>query len=197
MHRLVVLLFIVGISACSESKKEHVKTIPDIRIDASDTRIEAINRILFFEGEPFSGQLISYYPNGKLKSEDQYFNGQLEGSSRRFFDNGSLSQKRYYHQNEKIGIHEGWWKNGNRKFYYEFESGFHHGELKEWFYSGALARNFHYELGKEVGSQQMWDEDGSIRANYVVKNGRRYGLIGLKNCKSVSDEEGLFASVKY
>ena len=43
----------------------------------------------------------------------------------------------------------------------------------------------------------MWELDGGIRANYVVKNGHRYGLIGLKNCKSVENEEGSLTGLAY
>lgn len=90
----------------------------------------------------------------------------------------------------------GWWSNGNQKFIYHFSDGLQKGVSKEWFESGQLLREMHYANGQEEGSQKMWNEDGSIRANYVVKNGRRFGLIGLKNCKSVNDEE-VFTAIQY
>lgn len=61
------------------------------------------------------------------------------------------------------------------------------GDFKEWIASGLLIKHFHYKNGQEDGSQQLFYENGKIKANYVIINGKRYGLLGTKNCKNVSD----------
>jgi antitoxin component YwqK of YwqJK toxin-antitoxin module len=45
----------------------------------------------------------------------------------------------------------------------------------------------HFKDGQEEGSQKLWYDNGKIRANYVIIKGKRYGLLGTKNCKNVSD----------
>lgn len=59
--------------------------------------------------------------------------------------------------------------------------------MKEWSFDGKLSHLGNFENGQEEGSQKMWYDTGKIRANYVIKNGKRYGLLGTKNCKNVSD----------
>jgi antitoxin component YwqK of YwqJK toxin-antitoxin module len=120
-----------------------------------------------------------------------------EGESRILSENGEILERRFYKSNKKVGLHEAWWPNGNKKFEYTFQQGLHHGEMKEWQSDGKPYKFFNYILGEEDGSQKMWDSEGEIRANYVVKNGHRYGLVGLKNCKSVSNENGELSAVSY
>ncbi|MCX6338150.1 MAG: toxin-antitoxin system YwqK family antitoxin, partial [Bacteroidetes bacterium] len=61
------------------------------------------------------------------------------------------------------------------------------GELSEWTFDGKLIHLAHYIDGQEEGSQKLWYDNGKIRANYVIIKGKRYGLLGTKNCKNVSD----------
>ena len=44
-----------------------------------------------------------------------------------------------------------------------------------------------YKNGQEEGTQKMWYDNDKIRANYYIIDGKRYGLLGTKNCKNVSD----------
>jgi antitoxin component YwqK of YwqJK toxin-antitoxin module len=43
--------------------------------------------------------------------------------------------------------------------------------------------------GKEEGTQKAFKSDGRIKANYTVINGERFGLIGMKRCFTVDNEE--------
>ena len=61
------------------------------------------------------------------------------------------------------------------------------GERKEWNNEGNLIYLATYKKGQEEGPQKLWYDNGKIRANYIIKNGKRYGLLGTKNCKNVSD----------
>ena len=158
--------------------------------------MERQGALFYYKNEPFTGTAIGHFHNGGLKSIAHFANGKREGEHNGYHENGQLAFQRLYRNNKKHGAHLGWWPNGNQKFSYQFRQGLLEGESLEWHENAEPFRQMHYSKGKEDGSQKMWDEDGGIRANYVVKNGRRYGLIGLKNCKSVNDEEG-FTAVKY
>ena len=89
--------------------------------------------------------------------------------------------------NLKNGKQIAYWENNKKKFEFTAKDDAYEGELKEWAFNGTLTHLAHYVNGQEEGSQKLWYDNGKIRANYVIKNGKRFGLLGTKNCKNVSD----------
>tara|TARA_R110001592_G_scaffold139837_2_gene360264 strand:+ start:1655 stop:2251 length:597 start_codon:yes stop_codon:yes gene_type:complete len=195
------LILYIGLLLCTyEATVTDLKDspiIPDISVDADEANLRRNGALMLLDDKPFSGHLVSYHSNGQLESENTYFEGLREGKSSQFYSDGSFKEERWYNENQKTGTHYGWWPNGNMKFEFHFVDGLHHGEAKEWQIDGQPYKFFTYTMGQEDGSQKMWESDGSIRANYVVKDGHRYGLIGLKNCKSVDNETGTFSAIPY
>lgn len=198
MKKLLLYLSLV-LWACEAPQEEssQVPIIPNIIVNKTTSELVRKGPSLLRSDTLYSGFTVDYYANGQLKSKTGYFKGLREGKSVKHYPDGSLLEKRDYRDNKKHGNHLGWWPNGNSKFDYHFEKGLQEGLSKEWHNSGQPFRFFTYEKGKEVGSQKMWEDDGTIRANYVVKDNHRYGLIGLKNCKSASDEKGVFTAKAY
>lgn len=161
----------------------------DLVVDKTDTQLELINGVLYYQNSPFEGLLISKYDDTSYKMKLQYIDGRKDGLEEQWYLNGEISQRRMYSQGVKIGNHLGWWEDGVQKFDYHFnEEGAYDGSRKEWYQNGQLVRDFNYANGKEIGSQRMWTDIGKIRANYEVKNGERFGLIGLKKCYTVKTD---------
>jgi antitoxin component YwqK of YwqJK toxin-antitoxin module len=106
---------------------------------------------------------------------------------KKFYPNKHLMEYREFRNNMKNGKQIAYWDNGNQRFEYVAKDDAYEGELKEWDYNGRLFHLGHYKNGQEEGAQKLWYENGKIRANYVIIAGRRYGLLGTKNCKNVSD----------
>lgn len=199
MARIPLYLFAMLTIACSSQQNKPTKQaeVPNFYIDEKDTSLKRSGALLLFNGKPFSGHISSYFEVGPVRSNTSYFNGKREGKSVVYYESGQLKELRFYSDNKKVGHHKGWWPNGNPKFDYVFSNGLLEGTAKEWYEKGDVYRVFNYSKGKESGSQKMWEPDGSIRANYVVKNSHRYGLIGLKNCKSVNDEKDIYTALAY
>ncbi|MDN5215318.1 hypothetical protein QQ020_24780 [Fulvivirgaceae bacterium BMA12] len=143
---------------------------------------------VFYLDSPFTGQVREYFPGGAIKSAINYRNGLKEGEALKFYEHGAIAERRYYHNNEKSGTHMGWWPSGVTRFKISYLNGLYHGKYEAWFKNGGRYKLFHYNAGEEAGSQQMWKENGTFRANFYVVRGRRFGLIGLKQCKSVENE---------
>ena len=199
MKRVIAILLIPIIWAC-ESSNEDSRTqidVPNIEVHIDSVEIQKKGALLLVNEQPFSGFLIESNDDEFFTTKTGYFNGKKEGRSEQFYENGNLKEVRYYSANRKEGLHQGWWPNGTKKFDINFINGLTEGESKEWFEDGSPYKIFHYQAGQEVGSQKMWEVTGNIRANYVVKNGHRYGLIGLKSCKSVENEDGSLAALAY
>ncbi len=96
-------------------------------------------------------------------------------------------ESREYLLGRKNGKQIAYWENGNKRFEFVAKNDAYEGELKEWSFDGKLIHEAHFVNGQEDGTQQMWYDNGKIRANYIIIKGRRYGLLGTKNCKNVSD----------
>ena len=94
---------------------------------------------------------------------------------------------RNYKQGQKNGAQVAYFDNGTKKFEFVAKKDVYEGELKEWNKEGNLIHLATYENGHEEGTQKLWYDNGKIRANYVMLKGKRYGLLGTKNCKNVSD----------
>lgn len=94
---------------------------------------------------------------------------------------------REFRNEMKNGRQVAYWDNGKKRFEFVAINDAYEGELKEWDYNGKLFHLAHYINGQEEGVQKLWYENGKIRANYIVLNGRRFGLLGTKNCRNVSD----------
>lgn len=158
-------------------------------VQASDPKITHANGMLFYAGNTFTGNLLTRSSDGDTLQFEKYENGRLEGESRRWYDNGALSEIREYHEGKKTGIHQGFWPDHSKRFLYHFLNDLAEGNQKDWTDKGLLWRDFNYKNGQEDGPQKMWWENGSIRMNYTVIKGRRFGLQGVKNCDTVSEND--------
>ena len=175
---LVGLLLILA----GEYTTPSTEDLTEVYIDADDPRITKSNSYLLWEGEKFSGYVLSKSEMSQIVTQTPYVDGRMHGTSIGHYPNGRLAFERPYEKGQKAGIHRGWYANGALKYEYAFEQGVFHGAVKEWFEDGSPYRAFMYVEGKEEGVQKMWYQDGSLRVNYVVKNGRRYGFMGAKPC---------------
>ena len=96
-------------------------------------------------------------------------------------------EQRNYLNGRKNGKQIAYWENGNKKFEFIAKDDAYEGEMKEWNIEGKLIHLANFKNGQENGTQKMWYDNGKIRANYVIIDGKRYGLLGTKNCRNVSD----------
>lgn len=160
-----------------------------IRLESKTPGFELINGVLHKDGQRFNGSTYSNYPNGNPQKDASFKKGRKNGFEKRWFSNGDLAVERFYTDGVKTGLHRSWWKKNELKFVYHFnEHGQYHGTINEWYPDGQLAKQFNFVNGQEDGPQKLFKPDGKIKANYEVINGERYGLIGLKRCKTVTTE---------
>ena len=83
---------------------------PDINIAGFDI---GGGEIYHYQGAPFTGILVTTYPNGNLNSEIQCINGYPEGFEREYFENGQIREESFIIKNRPYGLIRQWDKNGN------------------------------------------------------------------------------------
>ena len=194
MKQLLLLSILIQLSySCNEDKPTNT-TIADDQMVSPNHLLKSTNTIsvnndtVFLKAEKYNGFIYQLSPNGiDTIAIEGYVNGLLSGELKKWFPNRQLMEERYYKQGKKNGKQIAYWPNGNKRFEFVAKDDGYEGELKEWSVNGHLFHQANFVNGKEEGAQKMWYDNGKIRANYFIIQGKRYGLLGTKNCKNVSD----------
>jgi len=143
---------------------------------------------LFYQDTKYSGYIyLIHSVSSDTTLLASYMDGLQSGITKKWYDNKQLMEERHYCAGKKNGKQISFWENGNKRFEFTAFNDAYTGMLQEWNISGQLIHQAHFVDGQEDGEQKMWYQNGKIRANYVIIKGRRYGLLGTKNCKNVSD----------
>ncbi|MBP6460691.1 MAG: toxin-antitoxin system YwqK family antitoxin [Crocinitomicaceae bacterium] len=192
MKILVSIVLVFLICSCSQNKSKELvvqnQSIPKIYSLKTNSNIKITNDTLFVNNLKYSGFLFELQSNGKdTLSIEGYYNGLQIGISKKWFGFKKLMEERSYFNGKKNGKQIAYWENGHKKFEFFAKDDAYEGEMKEWNIDGKLIHLANYKNGQEEGTQKLWYDNGKIRANYVIKKGKRYGLLGTKNCRNVSD----------
>lgn len=165
---------------------QHSPEVVDF-IDANKVLIQTREGISYVRNKSISGFVFSVNAQGDTIFKVPFLRGKENGRALFFYSKNRLREERFFVNGWKEGTHRGWYENGQAMFEYHFHDDVFEGSYKEWFPNRKLFRNMNYEKGQESGVQQSWYVTGKIKTNYIIKNDRRYGLLGTKNCKNVSD----------
>ncbi len=159
-----------------------------IRLSSSSSEINLFKKIIIYQDSPFSGLVYEMFPssNDTLWS-CQYKNGIKDGVWKKYFQSGEIKETRLFKQNKKEGDYLGFYKDGSKNFVFQFKNGEYEGTNKVWAKGGVLVEEANFSAGYENGVQKRWYLNGKIKSNYIIKDNRRYGLLGTKNCVTVSD----------
>lgn len=192
MKYFPILLIALVFNSCKSDKSKTIpfnnKDKPSPYISNLSKDVNSRNDTLYFKNDKLNAVLYSI--NEITKDTlfiESYTNGVLNGISKKWYANSQLMELRYYSCGQKKGKQVAFFENGNKKFEFTAKDDHYEGELREWNMDGKLIHLATFENGQEEGVQKMWYDNGKIRANYVMLNGKRYGLLGTKNCKNVSD----------
>ena len=187
MKPVAILIFLVLVYSCSKPKQALIQEIPKTYVLKSSNKIFIKNDVAFLNNKKYAGFLYELSPNKDTALIEGYIDGLLSGVCKKWYSNKQLMEERHYVGGQKNGKQIAFWQNGNKRFEFFAKNDAYEGELKEYSENGHLFHLANYVNGQEEGSQKMWYDNGKIRANYVVIKGKRYGLLGTKNCKNVSD----------
>lgn len=110
--------------------------------------------------QPWTGKVVSFHSNGKREFEKLYRNGQLEGPSTWWSDQGWRRHERTYFEGKLHGSWVEWHKLGNPRQ----EQIYQHGVetfRRGWWPSGQRHFEAWYRDGSEM-ARQVWDEQGKL-----------------------------------
>lgn len=185
--RLLIVIATLSSLLFSCTANENIKA-PQTIIKFEENLFYFKSDTLYYNQEKYSGCLFDLNEKTLDTLLLSFFSeGQLHGTQKKWYAKNKLLEIREYQFGRKNGKQLSFWENGNKRFEFVAVNDACEGELNEWDENGNLIHLAHFRNGQEEGEQKMWYENGKIRANYIIKDGRRYGLLGTKNCKNVSD----------
>ena len=145
----------------------------------------------FFDGYLYSGFIVDYYDNKKIKLKMSVYQGKRQNKTEKWYSNGKLMEVSSYHNGKLNGEKKVWTQNNEHTLIsqFNFRSGKAHGEQRNWYSSGEVYKIMNYDQGIESGIQKAYRKNGALYANYEARNGRIYGLKKSKLCYGLEDEK--------
>lgn len=102
--------------------------------------LEVKEEITYLKGEtePFTGEVIENYEDGKLKSKANYEGGKLNGNYEEYYESGQLRMKANYFHGQFDGNVEAYYENGQKKQSLAYSKGEKdENSILEWFEDGS------------------------------------------------------------
>ena len=150
---------------------------------------------LLFSCKEKNKVVVSYWPDGKVKSELRYTEGKLDGLCKWYYSNGNPSMEAVYKMNILNGETTRWFENGKleEKAYYidnqydgmveeynafgilvtksTYKNGVLNGEFHQYYDNGKPFMDGEYVDGMMHGGWIMYYKDGTIGSNAVYDMG--------------------------
>jgi len=107
---------------------------------------------MFNEALQPHGEWRSWFPDGRLREQRTYVNGQLDG------------------------LEAVWYKNGTQRYVSKRKDCLQHGSYKKWAKDGTLLLHRRYKDGMKHGCWQSWDPSGQQLRLENWKEGKKHGV---------------------
>ena len=145
----------------------------------------------------YTGLITSYYQTNKVKSEQRYKNGKLEGKWNTWYENGQIKIDMAYKDGKRKGQYLAWHENGQKKIETMYHDDKLNGQYHEWNKIGHLKLSANYIDGKLDGEKTIWYESGKIKskAKYITGNLDGEKMIWDESGLLLNDENSLLMSI--
>jgi antitoxin component YwqK of YwqJK toxin-antitoxin module len=112
-----------------------------------------------------------FHPNGKVKTEIRYHDGQEEGAVRTWYSDGTPELNCHYSNGKLDGERTGWHPNNRVKCKSRWSKGKQEGISETWFENGRLKTRGSYCSGKRCSEFRTWYENGQLHSMVSFNDG--------------------------
>jgi uncharacterized protein len=128
-------------------------------------------------GVLFSGPWEFYYDNGNMKAKGVFnADSKKEGEWNYYYDNGQHKEKTFYKDGEMDGSSEGWFDNGNEWYTQTYSGDKIQGEQDIYYYNGNIKTITLFKDDKKNGLQKLYDSKGHLNYSINYTNDMRDGV---------------------
>lgn len=194
MRRLIILSFIVTLSACGSSDNSNNAAVTSTTGSTAGYTLEPMEGTTMMKASKYDaeGKILEkgyffnnlpegtwYYYEHRTKEFPKrvisYHQGILNGPYMELSEQGSVILQAYYENNELNG-HWGTYKFGRPIKTADYVNGILNGIYQEYTSStGKLLKEIEYKDGKEDGFYRFFNDDGDVTLEYTYKNGEKVG----------------------
>ena len=136
--------------------------------------LERINGLWTKKGEntPYTGAIIEYFDNGKVKGKGEFKDGLVHGLRTMYYENGNKSLERTYLNGISDGPSIEYYPNGQVKQEANFKNGKDDGIFKVYYEDGQIHAILTFSNGVQQGDYFEYTLDGKLKAQYYFVNGK-------------------------
>lgn len=189
MLSVKALLVILGSILLAGLSYGHFFMVKAGPVASQHISISPTTGLRMYQNSPFTGDAVTFYPNGQMAKLAHFEQGLRDGFLRQWFENGTLAFDSHYVFGVLEGITRSWWSNGNMRSESVYHQGKVNGASLQWYATGERFKKMNYVDGVEAGLQQAWRRNGKLFSNYQYINGRVFGLKRSNMCVGLENEE--------
>jgi antitoxin component YwqK of YwqJK toxin-antitoxin module len=141
------------------------------------------------------GRETTYYPDGTVKSERDFWEGRKQGRWASYFPGGRPETDLRYREGEPFGTWTRWYENGKKRSevtYAEGAEGDEHPEAVFWHANGQMSARGPSDGGKRQAEWTFWWPNGTKREQGTYVDGLRDGVWTMWNENGTKEAEGRF-----
>ena len=133
-----------------------------------------------------------FYKSGKLKTVGYFENGLLEGTTKIYFEDGSLMGSVDFKKHQKHGRGVRFYSNGVKQLERFFVNNKLEGVSKTWYDNGSLMKSEEYKDGMLHGTLKTYYESGGVFEEVEYNFGTPKYMRSYLEDGTVADEKGFF-----
>lgn len=133
-----------------------------LRLNLEGDTLETID----YKQGVIEGQRILYYPDGTVKTVENYINNEYNGSYQTFYENGAPKQIGNFQNNQFTGELKSYYETptGRLRESVYFVAGEEDGPFKQFYPNGQLEAEGHYQKGQRSGEFKEYHPNGELAA---------------------------------
>ena len=114
----------------------------------------------------------TYHPNGKIKYQETYLNGRINGVFIEWHDNGQKAREIEFNNGDIVSTVSTWYKNGQLQRQKPYQNNKKNGVEIWWYSNGTKQAEINYKDGVFDGLFSQWYENGIKASEYFFENGK-------------------------
>ena len=118
----------------------------------------------------------AYYDNGQISNRKFYKDGLPEGMGYSWYRDGQLAGRCSYKHGEPEGVGQSYYDNGQLEERATFKAGRREGVSERWYLDGQLSERCSYKNGLADGVRYVWFPNGELARRCEYKDDRLNGL---------------------
>jgi len=138
----------------------------------SSRQMEERNRVWYFQGRPYTGEVIDYYYSGRKAGEGTFKEGKVNGLRKMYFQNGKTLLERNYSEGIENGLEKEYYEDGTLKQKGEFINGKEEGVWEMFFPNGQVKQRTSFVNGNIEGESTVYYSSGKVLAVEITKDGK-------------------------